>query len=570
MVKRVLLYQFTEDLNYKLNNLNMRKILILFAGTLVTGTLLAGGLVTNTNQSASWVRLPSRNASTETDAVYYNPAGLMKMENGFHFGLSNQTIFQNRTITNNYSYLHSDSYEGSVKAPLFPSVAAAYKMDKLAFSFGFNPVGGGGGATYDAGLPSFEMGVADLVPLTYANGFGTTDYSADIFFEGSSVYFGYQANVSYKINDMISVAAGIRLVTAKNTYDGYLRNISINPNYPAFGAYTGNMVIASDFFTSGATVMNSLATGANAYSAGLTTLISTYGLGATLLSNAAALAPYGITATDIATMQQIMGAAGQTPAQIGGATLAYAQAVLNGAAPVFTATGATLTGYAAATQDVEVDAEETGTGFAPILSVNISPIDNLNIAVKYEFLTKLELTTSLAGPATGGGVFIDNEKKRNDMPAMLALGVDYKLSKVGLAFGVNYYFDKSADYGHKINGVHVDNSDIIDNNGMSVQAGLEYNISDNFLLSAGYVYGNLGVNSKYQSDLTFGNATHTFGGGLAYNITDMIRINLGGSYTMYLEDEKNVSHFLGATDMMPLETYTKNTIVLGVGVELNF
>ena len=37
----------------------MRKILILIAGTLVTGNLLAGGLVTNTNQSASWVRLPS-------------------------------------------------------------------------------------------------------------------------------------------------------------------------------------------------------------------------------------------------------------------------------------------------------------------------------------------------------------------------------------------------------------------------------------------------------------------------------------------------------------------------------
>jgi long-chain fatty acid transport protein len=544
----------------------MRKILILFAGTLVTGTLLAGGLVTNTNQSASWVRLPSRNASTETDAVYYNPAGLMKMENGFHFGLSNQTIFQKRTITNDYSYLHSGTFEGSVKAPLFPSIAAAYKMDKLAFSFGFNPVGGGGGAKYDTGLPSFEMGVSDLVPLTYANGFKTTDYSADIYFEGSSVYFGYQANVSYKINDMISVAAGIRLVTAKNTYNGYLKDISINPNYPAFGAYTGNMVLARDFFTSGATTMTTLAAGANSYVAGLQPII-TGGFGAVLLSNGTTV---GLSAAQIAQIQTILGAAGQTPAQIGGATIATAQAVLNAAAPVFTATGATLTGYAAATQDVEVDAKETGTGFAPILSVNISPIDNLNIAIKYEFLTKLELTTSLADPAKGGGIFTNNEKTRNDMPALLTVGVDYKLSKLRLTAGADYYFDKSADYGHKIDGTHVDNSEIIDNNGMSVQAGLEYNISDNFLVSAGYVYGNLGVNSKYQSDLTFGNATHTFGGGVAYNITDMIRINLGGSYTMYLEDEKNVSHFLGATDMMPLETYTKSTIVLGVGVELNF
>ena len=540
---------------------------------MVTGTLLAGGLVTNTNQSASWVRLPSRNASIEADAVYYNPAGIMKMDNGFHFAVSNQTIFQKREITSDYSYLHNSLYEGSVKAPLFPSVAAAYKLNKFAVSFGFNPVGGGGGATYETGLPSFEMSIADLVPATYANGFGTTDYDADIFFEGSSIYFGYQGNVSYKINDMISVAAGFRLVTAKNTYNGYLRDISINPNYPAFGAaYNGSMVLASDFFTSGATTLGALAAGATSYVSGLQPII-TGGGGAVLLSNGTMV---GLSAAQIGQIQQIMGAAGQTPAQIGGATIAYAQAVLGAAAPVFTASGATMTGYAAATRDIEVDAEETGMGFTPIISVNVSPIEALNIAVKYEFLTKLELTTALIDNK-GGGIFIQDEVKRADMPAMIAIGVDYTLAKLKLSFGSNYYFDKSADYGHKIDSdlnpatptVHVDNSEIIDNNGMSLQAGLEYKVSDNWLASAGYVYGNKGVNSVYQSDLTFGNATHTFGGGGAFTL-NKLRINLGVSYTMYLEDEKHVNHFLGATNLQPKETYTKSTMIVGAGVELSF
>jgi long-chain fatty acid transport protein len=551
----------------------MRKILTLIAGTLVTGTLLGGGLVTNTNQSASWVRLPSRNASIEADAVYFNPAGLMKMENGFHFAVSNQTIFQTREITNDYSYLHESLYKGSAKAPLFPSVSAAYKMDKLALSFGFNPVGGGGGAIYETGLPSFEMSIADLVPATYANGFGTTDYSADIFFEGSSIYFGYQANVSYKINEMISVAAGFRLVTAKNTYNGYLRDISINPNYPAFGAaYSGSMVLASDFFAAGATTMTTLATGASAYATGLQTLIDDYGAGGVLVTN---LEAYGMTATDIATIQAIITAAGQDPS---GLVLAQAQAILDGAAPVFTAGATEMTSYEAQTQDIEVDAEETGMGYAPILSVNISPIDNLNIAVKYEFLTKLELTTSLASPTKGGGIFIQDEVKRNDMPAMLAVGVDYRLANLKLSLGGNYYFDKSADYGHKTDDdlnpatptVHIDNSEIIESNGMSLQGGLEYNVSENLLVSAGYIYGNKGVNSLYQSDLTFGNATHTFGGGGAFSLNDLLRINLGVSYTMYLEDEKTVNHLLGAVNMLPTETYSKSTLVVGVGVELSF
>src|SRR4030042_3381290 len=126
----------------------MRKILVLSAGTLVTGNLLAGGLVTNTNQSASWVRLPSRNASTEADAVYYNPAGLMKLDNGFHLSLSNQTIYQTREIDNSYFSLNENLYKGTVFAPFFPSIHAAYKLDRLAFSIGFMPVGGGGGATF--------------------------------------------------------------------------------------------------------------------------------------------------------------------------------------------------------------------------------------------------------------------------------------------------------------------------------------------------------------------------------------------------------------------------------------
>ncbi len=106
----------------------MRKILSLISATFITGSLFAGGLVTNTNQSASWVRLPSRNASTEADAVYYNPAGLMKLDNGFHFSLHNQTIFQKRRLRALHPYLNEDLYKGTVIAPLFPSVYAAYKL----------------------------------------------------------------------------------------------------------------------------------------------------------------------------------------------------------------------------------------------------------------------------------------------------------------------------------------------------------------------------------------------------------------------------------------------------------
>lgn len=535
----------------------MRKFLTIFAGTLITGTLLAGGLVTNTNQSASWVRLPSRNASTEIDAVYYNPAGLMKLENGFHFSLSNQSIFQTRKITSSYIYLNDGLYEGKVTAPLFPSVSAAYKMDKLAISFGFNPVGGGGGATYERGLPSFEMSQADLVPALANAPYSATDYRLDVYFKGSSIFFGFQGGLSYKINDMISVAAGVRYVTAKNTYEGYLRDVQVN--------------IASGW-TDATTIMTGIAASATTAATSTTALV-TGGAGSLTLAQAQALGI--ITAGQRAQLEGGLTSFG-SPTTV---TIAQADAVFKGAAARYTATSTLLA-------DQEADVTQTGSGICPIFSVNLSPIENLNIGIKYEMATKLELVNETAKDlligytATGTPItmFPNGDKIRNDMPAMLAIGADYKISNLKVSLGGNYYFDKSADYGHKVDDdlnsatptVHIDNSDIIESNGMSIQAGLEYKLSDKLLMSGGYVYANKGVNSKYQSDLTFGNATHTFGYGGAYSVNDKIKINLGASYTMYMEDKKTVHHFLGTTDLLPTETYSKSTLVLGLGVDVSF
>ena len=145
--------------NYYPNLLIMKKILTIFAAIVMTGSVMAGGLVTNTNQSAGFTRFLSRNASTWIDAVYFNPAGVSTLGDGFHLSLNNQTIGQSKSILNNYSYLTGTPKEfiGNVSAPLFPGVYMAFNTGKWSFSAGFNPIGGGGGATYDDGLPSFEM-----------------------------------------------------------------------------------------------------------------------------------------------------------------------------------------------------------------------------------------------------------------------------------------------------------------------------------------------------------------------------------------------------------------------------
>ncbi len=531
---------------FKLKNYLMRKLFTLITGTMITGSLLAGGLVTNTNQSAAWVRLPARNASIENDAVYYNPAGLMKMENGLHLSLSNQTIFQTREVESDYPYLNQSLYKGTVKAPVFPSIYVAYKMDKLAIFAGFNPIGGGGGATYEDGLPSFEMSQSDLVPML-ANSFGATDYKMDVFFKGSSIFFGFQGGVSYKINDFISVAAGLRYVSAKNTYEGYLKDIQVNTGLGWLDAELIMDQISATATQSGSNLQAAITGGLlqanDPISQNVANGLIALGVNPTGFTNAIAVAAFGQAATKY-----------------------------------------TLTGNLLADQEANVT--QTGAGICPIFSVNLSPTENINIGIKYEMATKLELenqtTTDLLVGYTATGtpisMFPDGEKIRNDMPAMLAVGLDYTISKLKISVGSNYFFDKAADYGHKIDNdlnsstptVHIDNSEIFESNGLSIQGGLEYHLSDNFLLSGGYVWANKGTNSAYQSDLTYGLATHTFGFGGAFSLSNMLQINLGASLTKYMDDTKTVNHMFGPVNMEPTETYSKKAFVIGAGLEFNF
>jgi len=182
----------------------------------------------------------ARDASIDIDAVFYNPAGLTKLKDGFHISISNQSLFQTQTITNGFPYLNNPEYVGNVSAPLFPSIYMAYKTGRWAFSLGFNPVGGGGGATFDKGLPSIEVPIAGA-----AAGFasmGVTGYSADLYFEGTSVYWGLQGGISFAISDAISVYAGARYVMATNTYKGHVKDVSFQ---------TGEGTVRADAFMLG-------------------------------------------------------------------------------------------------------------------------------------------------------------------------------------------------------------------------------------------------------------------------------------------------------------------------------
>ena len=80
----------------------MKKIVTTIAASALASAVYAGGLNTNTNQHAAYQRNFAREATTDIDAAYSNPAGTVFMEDGFHLSFTGQCAFQERNIETEY------------------------------------------------------------------------------------------------------------------------------------------------------------------------------------------------------------------------------------------------------------------------------------------------------------------------------------------------------------------------------------------------------------------------------------------------------------------------------------
>jgi long-chain fatty acid transport protein len=473
------LFFYSSLLAIHLKSLIMTKfIALIFTVNFAVTVTFAGGIFTNTNQSASYIRMMARDASLEIDAVYYNPAGLTRLADGFHLSINNQFIRQNRSIYNNLASLNQNEYKGDLEAMVFPGIYAAYKTGNLAISAGLNPVGGGGSALYEDGLPSFETGTSRLVP-----DFGLMGYRNDIYFEGFSASFGGQLGISYELFGLFSIYGGGRFIMAYNTYEGYRRNFEVNTS-------EGWMKPAA------------------------------------YLTNFVAPTLTGMERTRI---------------------LATANAV------------------EAATADMEVDVVQRGNAIIPVVGVSIVPNDRFNIGIKYEFLTELELRNETA--VDGSGRFPNRSTFRNDMPALLSVGAAYKAAPgLNIAGGVHYFFDKAADYGRTVAGSPVSNETVIDNDFIELALGLEYSLTRNFLVSAGYLRTQTGVRPNFQNDLSHSLSANNFGAGTRISFNEMIAVNLGFMMSFY--DEASRSYTVNTIPVT--ETYNRDNIAFAIGIDLKF
>ena len=541
----------------------------------------AGGLLTNTNQNIAFNRNFARVGAIGIDGVYFNPAGVAFLDQGFHLSLNFQNVYQTRQITSAFSipafantpYEYpftlnggdktdgSKFYEGKASVPILPSFQVAYNKDKWSFQAGFGLTGGGGKASFNEGLPSFERQIAILPALinqqlpTFSTLLGqqetpATSYSMQSYMSGHQYNFGLQLGVAYKINENLSVFGGARFNYIYNKYEGNITNISADVN--------GNSQNLYEYFGSKAKLLTEKAAALQAQAVAAKTQADAYQAQAN-------------AATDPTAKAQLQAAANQYAA---GAQQASAGAKL------VSAGADKLNSSKELVKDRYVEVSQRGWGITPILGIDYRT-GKWNFAARYEFTTKFNIENNTKRDDTQK--YENGVNTPNDIPGILALGVQYEVLKnLRVMAGYNHYFDKDT---------RMDNNKqrFLKHNTQEFLAGVEWDINPSVTVSAGgqrTLYG-LG-DGKYLTDLSFVTSSYSFGVGAKIKVAKNAHLNVAYFFTNYSKFTKNYEDAItigreqvtqpdGTISVQPKTLATKNTDiftrtnkVLGVGLDIDF
>ena len=487
--------------------MNKLKLALSALSLSASSAVLAGGLLTNTNQSIAFLRNPARDAAIGIDGVYSNPAGVAFLPNGLHLSFNIQNAHQTRTITSMFSPFafgaqnsgETKKFKGKADAPVIPSVQAAYNKGKWSFQFNFAVTGGGGKCVFENGLPSFE-GTVGMLPLLSQNldavaeqlGLGNLglekvdSYAMDTYMRGRQYYYGFTLGAARQIDEHWSVYLGARLLYGSSNYYGYVSNIQ--------AGIGGKLVNAPQTFSAASTQA------------------------AEAMGKYTELAQQATEANDLVNAAKYQAAA----------KLAGTQAVMYGA-------------LGEATQDVTLNCDQTGWGIAPIIGVDYKT-GPLNFAAKYEFRTKMVLKNRAANSESAKNLqqlsrYEDGKKVREDSPALLAIGAQWSvLPQLRISAGWHRYFDKDSkqynNHQKKLGG-----------NTNEYLFGAEYDISKAIEVSAGMQRTQYDFTDAYMEDMSFNVSSYSFGFGVGVKLSKKVKLNVAYFQTLYDTYDRESNNF---------------------------
>ena len=238
--------------------------------------------------------------------------------------------------------------------------------------------------------------------------------------------------------------------------------------------------------------------------------------------------------------------------------------------------------------NLQLDVDQRGWGFTPIISANIHT-GALTVAARYEFRTKInvpnktnELTaelgpkvtallqqtdpTALATIATSlnqkTAAYQDGAETRYDMPALLAVAVGYEFQPNFRATLEYHFFDDK--HAHMAN----NRQETLKRGTHEFLAGVEGEVNDRWTLSFGVQRTDYGLTDEYQQNTSFACDSYSIGLGAAVKLTDKVRLNAGYFCSIY--DDYTKQCLPTREGYAGTETYSRTNHVVGMGVDFKF
>lgn len=248
--------------------MNRKIALVVALATLVPGAVCAGGLQTNTNQNASFLRQMSQDGIIDITGLYANPAGTAFLMPGFHLSLNVQNTLQSRDITTDFPLFAYNReipqtphrFHGKAVAPVIPSIQASYNWERWSVNGAFALGGGGGKCEFDDGLGTFEALYAgqiyqnvvsqlagSIAPALMGQGMAQEQatamaqqmaqqsfggYDLNAYMKGRNYQFHLTLGTTYKVLDNLSAFVGLRGIYATNNYNGWVSDVDAYYTHP--------------------------------------------------------------------------------------------------------------------------------------------------------------------------------------------------------------------------------------------------------------------------------------------------------------------------------------------------
>ena len=492
----------------------------------------AGGLLNNTSLHALYLRSLARNASLAIDATYYNPAGLVFTPDGWRFSVNSQTVLQRRDIDATFApFAYSTAgtttkrFEGKATAPIVPTLMASYKKGDWAFSAVAGVFGGGGKASFTSGLPQFEANVALVPTVTQAIAQKATAMIATL--PAGALPPAAQAGFA-KLIDPIK-AANKYSVDSKLEGLQYVFGLQAGASYKInqhLSAYLGaRLSYAYNTYTG--YIRNIQVSGADGAMHHAPTYFGAIAVGA----KAAEPIVNNLPETLKQQVQPILAVPGQ---------------------------------LAQKTLDKRIEVKQTGIGLAPIVGLNFN-YEGLNVGARYEFRTAIRVKNTTEANDSGMEQFADGAKVANDLPAVLGIGLSYRLlPTLTAAVSYNHFFEKSANMAG-------DKQKTLKGNTNEYLFGLEWNALDWLDVSGGVQITRKGVSDAYQSNIHFDMSSTSYGLGVGLHLTKEAQLNLAYMISSYGDHKKTVSTYAAQPALgiaLPgSEVYTRKNQIFSIGLD---